>query len=50
VAAALYVFIAFYVTCVAVNWWYYARRNAEIPIRPAATAVPVVGPAAAAAR
>jgi len=29
--AALYVFIAFYVTCIAITWWYYARRNAEMP-------------------
>ena len=29
--AALYVFIAFYVTCVAITWCCYARRNAEMP-------------------
>jgi NNP family nitrate/nitrite transporter-like MFS transporter len=29
--AALYVFIAFYLTCIAVTWWYYARKNAEMP-------------------
>ena len=29
--AALYVFIAFYVTCIAMTWWYYARKNAEMP-------------------
>ena len=29
--AALYLFIAFYVTCIAVTWWYYARRGAEMP-------------------
>ena len=28
---ALYLFIAFYVTCIAVTWWYYARRDAEMP-------------------
>jgi NNP family nitrate/nitrite transporter-like MFS transporter len=28
---ALYVFIAFYLTCIAVTWWYYSRRNAEMP-------------------
>lgn len=28
---ALYGFAGYYVTCVAVNWWYYARKNAEIP-------------------
>ena len=29
--AALYLFIAFYVTCIVVTWWYYARRGAEMP-------------------
>jgi NNP family nitrate/nitrite transporter-like MFS transporter len=29
--AALYVFIAFYVSCIAVTWWFYARRKAEMP-------------------
>lgn len=29
--AALVTFIAFYVTCVAVTWYFYARHNAEIP-------------------
>ena len=28
---ALYCFIAFYATCIAVTWWYYARRNAPMP-------------------
>jgi NNP family nitrate/nitrite transporter-like MFS transporter len=28
---ALWQFLAFYVTCVALTWWYYARRNAEAP-------------------
>ena len=27
---ALYGFAGYYVTCLAVNWWYYARKNAEI--------------------
>lgn len=27
---AMYGCAAFYVLCLAVNWWYYARRNAEI--------------------
>ncbi|MGI9457241.1 MAG: hypothetical protein ACR2NU_11815 [Aeoliella sp.] len=27
---ALYGFAVYYVTCLAVNWWYYARKNAEI--------------------
>ena len=29
--AALYIFIAFYLTCIVATWWYYARRNAEMP-------------------
>jgi len=28
---ALYVFIGFYVTCVAITWFCYARRNASMP-------------------
>ncbi len=28
---ALYGFAAYYGTCVALNWWYYARKNAEAP-------------------
>jgi len=28
---ALYVFIVFYLTCIAVTWWYYSRRNAPMP-------------------
>jgi NNP family nitrate/nitrite transporter-like MFS transporter len=28
---ALYGFAAYYVSCLAVNWWFYARKNAEIP-------------------
>ena len=28
---ALYVFIVFYLTCIAATWWYYARKNAEMP-------------------
>ncbi len=28
---ALYMFIVFYVTCIAMTWWYYSRRNAEMP-------------------
>ena len=27
---ALYGFAGYYVTCLAVNWWFYARKNAEI--------------------
>jgi NNP family nitrate/nitrite transporter-like MFS transporter len=29
--AALYGFIAFYVTCIAVTWWFYARKSADVP-------------------
>jgi NNP family nitrate/nitrite transporter-like MFS transporter len=29
--AALYTFIVFYLSCVALTWWYYARRNAPYP-------------------
>ena len=29
--AALYVFVSFYLLCIAVTYWYYARRNAEMP-------------------
>lgn len=28
---ALYGFAIYYLTCLGVNWWFYARRNAEIP-------------------
>jgi NNP family nitrate/nitrite transporter-like MFS transporter len=28
---ALYLFIVFHLTCIAITWWYYARRNAEMP-------------------
>jgi len=28
--AALYIFILFYLMCIALTWWFYARRNAEI--------------------
>jgi NNP family nitrate/nitrite transporter-like MFS transporter len=27
---ALYVFIVFYLTCIAITWWFYARRNAQM--------------------
>ena len=30
-AAALVAFIFFYLTCVAVTWWHYSRRNAPMP-------------------
>ncbi len=29
--AALYVFIVFYLTCIALTWWYYSRKGAETP-------------------
>jgi len=29
--AALYVFIAFYVSCILITWWYYSRGGAEMP-------------------
>lgn len=28
---ALYCFIAFYITCIVITWWFYSRRNAEVP-------------------
>lgn len=31
IATAFYCFIAFYITCVLINWWFYARKNAEAP-------------------
>jgi NNP family nitrate/nitrite transporter-like MFS transporter len=29
--AALYLFIVFYLTCIALTWWYYSRKGAEMP-------------------
>ena len=29
--AALYGFIAFYLSCIAITWWWYFRRGAECP-------------------
>jgi NNP family nitrate/nitrite transporter-like MFS transporter len=29
--AALYTFLFFYVTCIAMTWWYYSRKGAEMP-------------------
>jgi NNP family nitrate/nitrite transporter-like MFS transporter len=29
--AALYLFIVFYFTCIALTWWYYSRKGAEMP-------------------
>lgn len=34
VTSALWLFIGFYATCLAVCWWFYARRGAEAPSRP----------------
>jgi len=31
VEAALYTFIGFYLSCIAVTWWYYSRKNAPVP-------------------
>ncbi|MEI6388787.1 MAG: NarK family nitrate/nitrite MFS transporter [Spirochaetota bacterium] len=28
---ALYGFIAFYLSCIAITWWFYSRKNAEVP-------------------
>ncbi len=28
---ALVGFVIFYVTCIAITWWYYSRKNAEVP-------------------
>lgn len=30
VDTALWGFIVFYLSCIAITWWYYARRNAEV--------------------
>jgi NNP family nitrate/nitrite transporter-like MFS transporter len=30
-AAALQLFIVFYLSCIAVTWWHYSRRNAPMP-------------------
>ena len=29
--AALYGFVVFYITCIIMTWWYYSRKNAEMP-------------------
>jgi NNP family nitrate/nitrite transporter-like MFS transporter len=29
--AALWIFTVFYTLCIVLTWWYYARRNAEMP-------------------
>jgi MFS transporter, NNP family, nitrate/nitrite transporter len=30
-AAALQIFIVFYLSCIAVTWWHYSRRHAQMP-------------------
>ena len=29
--AAMFTFLVFYITCIAITWWYYARKNAPVP-------------------
>jgi NNP family nitrate/nitrite transporter-like MFS transporter len=29
--AALYLFIVFYLSCIVTTWWFYSRKNAEMP-------------------
>ena len=29
--AAMLTFLLFYITCIAITWWYYARKNAPVP-------------------
>ena len=29
--AALYMFVGYYVSCIFVTWWWYSRKNAEMP-------------------
>ena len=31
VNAALYAFIVFYLSCLVINWFFYARKGAEVP-------------------
>ena len=31
VDTALYAFVAFYVSCIVLTWWFYARKGAEMP-------------------
>ncbi|GGF43400.1 hypothetical protein GCM10011611_57300 [Aliidongia dinghuensis] len=48
-AAALIGFVAFYGSCLALTWWFYARRGAEVPLpgtaAPKSPAVPTASPA-----
>ena len=30
-AAAIVGFVAVYLSCIAITWWFYARRGAELP-------------------
>ncbi len=29
--AALYAFLVFYASCIGITWWFYSRRNADMP-------------------
>jgi NNP family nitrate/nitrite transporter-like MFS transporter len=35
IEGAMYLFIAFYATCLVMNWWYYTRHGAEVPLQEA---------------
>ncbi|MNJ81823.1 Nitrate/nitrite transporter NarK [compost metagenome] len=30
-ALAFYMFVGFYLSCIVVTWWWYARKGAEAP-------------------
>lgn len=30
-AMAFYMFVGFYLSCIVVTWWWYARKGAETP-------------------
>ncbi|MBX7198227.1 MAG: MFS transporter [Rhodospirillaceae bacterium] len=45
--AALYAFIAYYAACMAVTWWYYMRRGAEISLTAEAPTTERLGTASA---
>jgi NNP family nitrate/nitrite transporter-like MFS transporter len=44
---ALYLFIAFYVTCLLMTWWYYTRKGAEVRLTGTAQQTPPVSADAA---
>jgi len=46
-AAALYVFLVFYISCLVLNWWYYTRAEAEIQFDAMAGAPPAIAAQAA---